>query len=262
MKKLTAILILMGLPCFADELILKDGRRLSWKTVTDEGESYAIETRDGKKLKIKKTEVDHFGVPGDGPIEGPLTGAAVVDTKKAATAGAPVDILLKGKVGGDTGWKYGGRILAGEGQWPIRSIVVFSHDVPEEYDLALTVERADDGKKDFDVGIVTPAGTCAYHFDAWDAAKSCLALLGGQEGEYAAGQVFRKGKPRAVKMMVRKDGLTVQLDGRDWWKGKVDWSQASLHPAVKVSEKGKLFLAAAGGAWRVTSMTIAPVVAR
>ena len=252
-------ILLLALPCMADEIIMKDGRRLSWKSIADDGESYSIETRDGKKLKVKKAEVDHFSGPTDEPLAGPLTGATVEAAKKPAAAAAPIDILLKGKAGGDSGWKYMGRMLVGTATFPTRSVLSFDHDpLPEEYDLAVTVERADDGKKDFDIGIVTPAGSCAYHFDAWDAAKSCLALVNGQEGEYTGGQVFKAGKPRAIKMQVRKDGLTIQIDGREFWKGKVDWSSVGTHPAVKVPDKSRLFLVAAGGAWKVSAFSVTP----
>ncbi len=255
MKTMAAILIL-ALPCLADEIVMKDGRRIPWRSVADDGENYAVETRDGKKIKVKKVDVDHFNAPSDEPISAPLTGATVDPGKKPATA-PPIDILLKGKV--DAGWKYMGRMLVGTASFPNRSIVTFDHEpLGDDYDLTLTVERADDGKKDFDLGIVTAAGTCAYHFDAWDATKSCLALLGGQEGEYTGGQVFKKGKPRQIKAEVRKDGITLKLDGRDFWKGKVDWSIAGLHPAIKLSERGRLFLVAAGGSWNVSAFSVTP----
>lgn len=260
MKTLTASLaLLIAFPCFADELILKDGRRIAWKSIADDGESYTVEGRDGKKVKVAKADVDHFSGPTDEPLAGPLTGAVAEKAKKPAVAAAPIDILLKGKAGGDSGWKYMGRMLVGTATFPTRSVLSFDHDpLPEEYDIALTVERADDGKKDFDLGIVTEKGTCAYHFDAWDATKSCLALLGGQEGEYTGGQVFKAGKPRQIKVEVRKDGIAIKLDSRDFYKGKVDWSIAGTHPAIKVHDKSKLFLVTAGGAWKVSAFTVTP----
>lgn len=260
MKTMAAILLL-ALPCLADEIVMKDGRRIPWKTVADDGENYSVETRDGKKLKVRKSDVDHFNAPSDEPVAAPLTGAVAETAKKpAGVAAAAVDLLLKGKA--DSNWKYAGRSILGTATWPVRSTLIFDYDLPEEYDLSLVAERMDDGKKDLDIGIVTPAGTCAYHFDAWEATKSCLALLGGQEGQYYDGQIFKKGKPRTVKFQVRKDGLTLQLDGREAWKGKVDWTLAGLHQAVKLQEKGKPFIVAAGGAWRVTAFSVTPIVAQ
>ncbi len=172
-----------------------------------------------------------------------------------------VDLVAKAELGdqkGDTGWKSPAKgQLVATAVWPAREVLAFDYEaVPAEYDLALVVERLDAGTKDFDVGLVAPGGTCAYHFDAYDATKSCVALIDGNEGEYAQGQVFRKGKPRTVQLLVRADGLTVMVDGKRLWKGKVPWAKAGLHPAVKVAGKSRPFIVAAGGSWRVTGATM------
>lgn len=66
------VLILVA-PSGGDEILLRDGRRIPWKTVTDEGEVYAVETKDGGKLKLKKSEVEKFIV--DRPESKPLAGS-------------------------------------------------------------------------------------------------------------------------------------------------------------------------------------------
>lgn len=257
MKTFAVAFLLIAVPCAADEILLRDGRRIAWKSLVDEGDSYAVETTDNQKLKLKKSEVDRFVVSRDAAAAKEaavaLTGASfTLDPKKTMT----VDLVAKASTGDQEAWKVVGKTLTASATWPARAVVMFDYEIPDEYDLTLVVERIGQGTKDFAVGISTPAGQCAYHFDAWDGTASCLALLAGQEGEHAAGTVFKAGKPRAVKVQVRKGAVQIVVDGKDFWKGRVDWSTATPHQAVKVREKGKPFLVAAGGDWRVHSFTV------
>src|SRR5579872_1327408 len=137
MKMLAAVLgLAMALPCLGDEIVMKDGRRIPWKSISDDGENYQIETRDGKRLSVKKADVDHFNAPSDEPIAAPLTGA-VIEPKKSSGPAQPIDILLKAKISPDGGWKYMGRVLIGTAKAPARAVVVFDTDtLPDEYDLA------------------------------------------------------------------------------------------------------------------------------
>jgi hypothetical protein len=254
------IAFLLALPCSADEMLLRDGKRLAWKSLSDDGDNYSIQTKDGRTVSVRKADVERLSVPSEdpaAPAAGPLTGASIsFPTKQTATT----DLLLKADVQKAEGWKLVGRTLVGTASWPTRAPLMFDYGpLPEEYDLTLIVERGDSGNKDFDVGIVVPGGLCAFHFDCYDGTKSCLALVGGGEGEHANGCVFKSGKPRTVKLMVRREALIVQLDGKDFSKNHVDWKQASLHPAVKVSISGRLFVVAAGGAWKVSSFSITSV---
>lgn len=251
--KAVVLLALLASPCLADDLVLKDGKRIPWKTLADDGESYAVETREGQKLSVRKVDVDRISVSRPEAAAGPLTGASIAfDQKRSST----VDLLPKVDVRSSESWKLAGRTLVGSATWPARQVVTVDADVPEEYDLTLVVERADSGSKDFAVGLVASGAQCAFHFDSWDASASSLALLSGAESEKAPGGVFRSGKPRTVRLMVRRDGLVVQLDGKDFWKGRFDWRQASTHPAVVVREKSRLFLVAAGGSWKVHSFSM------
>ncbi len=255
-------LALLCLPCRADEILLKDGRRIPWKSVAEDGDGYVVETKDDQKIKLKKSEVDRFVVtrdPGakkDEPAAGPaLTGATftTMDPKKSLT----VDLIQKASTAGQEAWKVvGGKTMTGSAVWPKRAVVLFDHELPDEYDLLVVAERVGKGNKDFDIGIVAGGSTCALHLDCYDGTVTCLALLGGGEGEHVNMTVFPPNKPRTVRLQVRKEALAVQLDGKEIWKGKVDWATASLHPQVQPAQRGKPFLVAAGGDWRVHAFTV------
>ena len=42
------------------------------------------------------------------------------------------------------------------------------------------------------------------------------------------GHVFTKGMAKTFVFMVRKEAFIVQLDGKDWFTWKADWSQVRL----------------------------------
>lgn len=240
-----------ALPCAADELVLKNGKKILWASILDEGDSYSIETTEKQNIKIRKIDVEKIviGKPTEVP---PLTGATFTSDEKKLSV---VDLLPKMEAGNEL-WKASGRTLIGAATWPSRSVASFDHEVPAEYDLSLVVERVGEGNKDFAVGISSGGSSCAYHFDAWEGSASCLALISGAESEHVKGLVFKPGKPRALKIMVRKDSLTVQVDSKPFWSTRLDWAQTSPHPAVKIPNRGKPFLVAAGGMWKIHSFSI------
>jgi len=254
LKKVIVFLLCPAL-CFGDDLILKDGRRIAWKSVTDEGDTYSVEMKDGKKLTLKKSEVERLAVGSEEPAR-PLTGATfTMDPKRAVT----VDLLPKAKTESTSGaWKTVGRVLTNTGENSARVTVSFDFDMPEEYDLILQVERGG-GTGGFDVGIVSGDSTGAFHFDAFSAASSFFGMMSGQFGPKQDGQVFRTGKSRTVKVSVRKDAVLVQLDGKDYWKSRVDWKAVTLLGDIPTPERRKLFLVAAGGSWKVLALSLVSV---
>ena len=50
-------LLLIALPIGADELVLKDGKRVEWTSLKDLGESFEVESKGGVKLEVKKSDV-------------------------------------------------------------------------------------------------------------------------------------------------------------------------------------------------------------
>jgi len=254
--KTLALVALLALPCLADDLVMKDGRVISWKSLSDEGDSYALVSKDGTVTRVKKGDVEKFVIPRQAaePATGPLTGASFsFGQKKTATTNLlpKADVERSEPIGA---WKMAGSALVGEsaGAW---IGIQFDFAIPsEDYDLSLVAERLS-GTDTFGVGVGTPDGMGGYHFDAWDGTANCLTLPAG-EGEHTKGQVFKKGKPRAVKLSVRKDCLRVEVDGKEFWKGRVLWNQTGIHPQIPLRERGKLFLAVNKGTFKIHSFAV------
>jgi hypothetical protein len=246
--------------CLADEILMKDGKRIAWKSVSEEGDSYVVTTKDGSTVKVKKTEVEKFVVPSEPkdatPAAGPLTGATFTfGQRKTATVNLLPKAITDHASPADS-WKTVGMAITGEAVFPAWATLPFDYDVPaDDYDLTLTVERLS-GVKTFAVGVGTPQGGCGYHFDAYDGTLSCLTVLAGQEGEHAKGAVLKKGQPKVLKLSVRKDALQISVDGKEFWKGRVPWSAAVIHSNIQLRDKGKLFLAMEGGSFKIHAFTV------
>jgi hypothetical protein len=167
-----------------------------------------------------------------------------------------VDLLPKAKTESTGGaWKSVPGLLSNTGENPGRVTVSFDHELPEEYDLNLRIERGG-GNGGFEVGIVSGGSSGCFHFDAFGAASSFFGQIGGQFAPKVDGQVFKPGKVRAVRVAVRKDAVLVQVDGKDFWKSRIDWRAVTLHGDVPKPEPRKMFLTAAGGAWRVSGFSV------
>src|SRR5574342_822336 len=108
------LLALLALPAAADELVLRDGRRIPWKSLSAEGDTYTVETRDGKKLTFRKSEVERFSMEDAAPEAKALTGASfLLDPKRSVTT----DLIMKAKVEATAGaWKMSGRTLVNTGE--------------------------------------------------------------------------------------------------------------------------------------------------
>lgn len=245
--------ILATRSCLADEIVLRDGRRVPWKSVADDGDSYIVEMKDGKKLTFKKSEVERFAMGDSTADTKPLTGASfTLDPKRSVTT----DLIPKAKTEATGGaWKPGVRAIVNPGENPGRTTLSFDHELPEEYDLSLVVERMS-GTGGFEIGIVQGDATAAFHFDAFNCAASMFGTIGGQFAAKTEGQVFRPGKARAVRIAVRRDALLVQLDGKDFWKSRLDWKTVSLHGDIPAPEKKRPFVVGYGGGWKIAMFTV------
>src|ERR1700687_5383684 len=114
--KTLALVALLALPCLADDLVMKDGRVISWKSLSDEGDSYALVSKDGTVTRAKKGDVEKFVIPWQAaePATRPLTGGSSPCGKKrtATTIFLPAaEVQVPEPIGS---WKMAGSALVGE----------------------------------------------------------------------------------------------------------------------------------------------------
>lgn len=236
MRTLIAAL-LIALPCLADEVVCKDGRRIEFRSVEDTGETYTIVTPEGGRVVVKRAEVDSFAKTEPAVA---LTGAAITFDRHSKLDA--VDLLKKidlGKDSLDGTWKFApSGALTGSSTSNARLQVRYTP--PEEYNLTVTLERTE-GNDNVGICLVTPGGLAMYHLDVDAGAYHGLLSPDGADGHRKVtstpGKVLTPGKPRTLIFMVRKASLVVQLDGRDVCTSRVDWSKVSPLPGCAPADR-------------------------
>lgn len=225
------LLAILASPLLADEVLLKDGRRVEFKSVEDSGETYTIVTPEGSRVVVKRSEVDGFAKTEPAVA---LTGAAMSFGKSSKLDS--VDLLKKVETDKDflAGvWKFqsdGSLVLSAPTAVDNGCVQIRFAPPSEEYNLCLVIERTEG---DDNIGITFPAPggrQCQFYFDVDKGKYSSVLTPGGPEGHLKAstpvsGRQFVAKKSRTVVFMVRKGGLVVQIDGRDLTTFRTDWSK-------------------------------------
>lgn len=228
--KIIAAILLVCAPCLADEVLLKDGRRIEFRSIEDTGGTYTIVTPENSRIVVKRADVETFAKTEPAT---PLTGATVSFDKKLKTD--TIDLLKKVSMEKDAlagSWKFSGPTLscsagpdgAARLQVPFKPL--------DEYNLTVVLERVD-GDDNVGIGFPTPGGSAMLHLDVDRGAYlGILSPDGAAHRKVCAvpGRQLAVGKPRTLVLMVRKASLVVQVDGKDVLTSKVDWSKVSILP--------------------------------
>ncbi len=259
--KTLALLTLLAATCLADEVVMKDGRKIEFKSVEDTGETYTIVTPENSRVVVKRADVEAFAKTEPAT---PLTGAAVSFDKKLKTD--TVDLLKKASPEKDSlagSWKFAGSALAcSAGQDGAARLQIPFKPAAEEYNLTLVVERAD-GDDNVGIGFPTPGGGSAMlHLDV--DRGSYLGVLSPEGAGHrkvcsAPGKQLTAGKPRILVLMVRKASLVVQVDGKDVLTSRMDWSKVSILPQCAAGADSFVLFALKSGV-RFQKMTVTAVV--
>lgn len=238
MKNLIALftLLVLGSALSADELVLKDGKIVTWETLRDLGDSYEIETPDGVKLEIRKDQIlkvvhkDRARVQKDKAAE-VLAGATFTWDKGRKLQ--QYDLLASMDPKKDTirgNWKLTGGVLQnvlGEGWSGIDS----SYVPPPEYDITFTVERKSGGEC-FYVALPASGTRFALVVDSnvggWCGPLHHKGKQANDNKLGVKGKLLEVGKPKTFKVMIRPTGFAVQVDGKDLFAWKGDWKEMSL----------------------------------
>jgi hypothetical protein len=261
--KTLALIAVISLPCFADDVLLKDGRRVEFKTLEDAGATYTITTPEGVRIVVKRTEVEGFAKTEPAT---PLTGASVSFDKKSKTDN--VDLLKKVE---DRDFLAGVWKFAPDGSLQSTMAATGTENAfcqirytptSDEYDLTLVIERTD-GEDNVGVAFPVPGGhQCQFFFDVEKGKYSAILTPGGPEGHLKAstpvpGRQFVQKKPRTVIFMVRKTGLVVKLDGKDVTTFRTDWTK--IVPLCGSQARDAFAVSALTSGVRISRMSITTV---
>lgn len=232
MRKILAVLVALAAASHAraDSLLLKDGRSVEWKTLTDQGESYDVVTPKGERLSVKKTDVERFVQTDPAP---PLTGASFTFDKKSRIE--TVDLLKafnqRNVVAG--AWSGDGRKLVAPAFQHAR--IAFPMSAPEEYDLLMTVQR-DSGDGAFYVFLPVGDRRAMVYVDGTGQVERGV---NGVPATVTREKCFRDSKQHQLAYHVRKTRLVMTFDGKiavDW--RDADYSAATIPDKIETPSKG------------------------
>jgi len=157
-------------------------------------------------------------------------------------------------------WKLEKGALIGSPSEPQgRAILQTSITLPDEYDLTLVLERTE-GLNNFWLGLVGGGKSFMLHFDAYGGTVSGPQPLDGKDvkanGVGVKERLLTNGKPRTVVVLVRKNSLTVQADGKEFLAWKTDWSRVTPEPEVRPKDPKALWMGVSGTTYKVHRMTL------
>lgn len=250
-------LLLLGLPVAADEIVLKDGKKIAWTSIKDLGETYEVDTA-GVKTTVRKADVDRITTV-VGKEAAPLTGASFTFEKKKKLT---ITNLLAGldlkKAIFQGNWSLKGAELAGSAGADANARLVFPGQVPEEYDLALEIARKG-GDGDFLIGLVADGKQGLFALDAAGCTVSGFCLNGRalDASSGVPGRFFTGAAARSVVCMVRKTGIVVQVDGKDFLScPAADFPKLVVGPVHAVPSQDSLFFVCWKGSYSVTKAVL------
>jgi hypothetical protein len=249
------VLLLLTPPSFADELVLKDGRKIEWLSLKNNGPAYEVETVRGERLLIKKDDV--LDITRTNEI--PLTGAYfTLDGKKTERINLLQKIDLKRDQAGGSWIMDGGRLVASASGEYARIQVGGFTQVPEEYDVTMTASRLD-GNDEIFIGLLAGGKQWTANFD-WNRGQiSGLAYVDGNGPEISGvgtpGKVFGA-TPRTVVVMVRKETVIVRVDNKDHFGWRAKWSRITADAAHLVPSKNCLFLGTCNSRFSISQFVL------
>lgn len=254
--KTFTLALLLAVPALADEVVMKDGRKIEFKSLEDSGATYIVTTPEGARVVLKRSEVE--GLAKTEPASA-LTGASFSFDKKAKLDS--VDLLKKVETQDFVAgvWK-----LDKDGSLSCESASNCSCQfrytpTTDEYNLTFVIERLE-GDDNVGVSFPVPGGHQAqYFFDVDHGKYSAILTPGGPEGHLkastpATGKQLPPKKARTVVLMVRKTGLVVQVDGKDVTTFRSDWSK--ITPLVNSQPKDAFSVMPLTTSIRITKMTV------
>lgn len=217
---------------YADEVVLKDGTKIQFIVMRDKGENCDLETPEGGKLQVKKSDILKVSLLQPSPAA--LTGATFSFDKKSKIETVDLIPQLNPKNAIAGTWKSSGKAIVTPAIPHAR--ILFPVTVPDEYDVQVVAQR-DSGNGAFYLFLPTPKES-----------RIMVALdgTGGIEGGVSGApetvyneKAFRDTKPHTLLYQVRKNRFILFLDGKkmiDWVNP--DYPSATIPESVNISAKG------------------------
>ncbi|HLY76223.1 MAG TPA: hypothetical protein VKU80_19135 [Planctomycetota bacterium] len=253
--------ILLGLSLvpsvWADELILKDGKKLEWVGLRDNGDAYDVQGPDGKTVTVLKKDVREIRPV---VVAAPLTGATFTgDTTTKSLAPVNLFALVDPKVDLGSSWKLVKDAFIGYSG--VAQMIGFDvHYVPpEEYDVEVVVERSG-GEGEFLLMLTGGGKHFGVNFDAGGGVSGVRMVDGKGPDQNETGvptKIFADKKPHKIVVAIRKEKIVALVDGKTIIDWKVDWNRVSSGSPAN-DKKNNVGFDTSNGTFKLTKAILTP----
>jgi hypothetical protein len=181
-----------------------------------------------------------------GPVAGAVDLLRLIDPKRDGVLGD---------------WAMNGKALACNRPMVCARLQV-PYEPPEEYDITAVVERTE-GDTSLYIGLAGAAFQAYVAIDDWHGTVSGIGYVDGKttkDNETAVpGKRFTNGKPSTVVVAVRKDGITVTVDGKKVTAFKGATTRLSIPPILGIPNRRALFVGATDSRYVFSKLQLTPV---
>lgn len=231
-------------PCAADEIRLKDGRSVEWRSLSDNGDSYDVETAGGARITVAKADIVDIVRVVKSSV--PLSGATYTLDGKTKTLDC-LKIMDVGRFEGFGVWKISDGRLSFDAVVENPSMLPIPMSAPEEFDLFCVVERKA-GISPFVVGLVGGGKQFLLVVDGDKCSKTGLSDISGKgfsDNETSSrGHRLPTERRVALACAIRKDRVVVTADKKEIVNWKADWGKVTLPASYALADgKARVFLA-------------------
>jgi len=181
-----------------------------------------------------------------------------------AASDAPVDLLEMVDLKKDAvwgGWARSGKAVVCA-QKIQRARLQIPYAPPAEYDLAVTFERKD-GNDALNIGLSQGSTQFVLTIDGW---RSTISGIGMIDGRWAdnnettwRGTLLKNNRPSSAVCAVRKDGVTVTVDGKKIISWRGDYGKVRNLPEMAMSSPEVLFIGGWESVYVIHKMILTPV---
>ena len=193
-----------------------------------------------------KVEKRLDGMAADGPPTSVVDLLRLIDPKRDAFLGE---------------WSFDGKALVC-GQPIMCARLQVPYEPPEEYDLTVVAERKE-GSHVLYVGLAGPAFQGYVGIDDWRGTVTGIARVDGKttkDNETAVpGKIFTNDRPCTIVCAVRKDSITVTIDGRKVTSFKGGMTRISNDPLLAMPNRRALWIGATDCRFVISKIQLKPL---
>lgn len=142
------------------------------------------------------------------------------------------------------------------------ALIQLPYKPPEEYDLTLEVERKV-GSGSLDIGLAVGQAQFLVVIEGWGDNSCGVDRIDGKDSNAnettIRGAFLAAGRANTILCSVRRNSLTVTIEGKEIIRWKADYTRVSLGPSYAPRNRDVLFLGTMATGYAIRAISLAPI---